>query len=347
MAGKPRTEPTPLQIECARHADAIVALIEQGATMREAIPRVSNSLTFDNFRKWARVRPDQQARIKAAMTARDASDRTVRRRNLGKPASWQQPSPARDDVIRHFDAIIAAIESGAEVQEAAKISGRDVSSLHRWAGRDPQMKRRLAAAVAAGKEAGTFSRANYDRALAELEQWPGVLNGSRFAGISFSGIYQRQLDNPDYRMKYDAAIARRNARFGIVITRYTPEQKQAKAEARAAWHAKLAKSRAARVPPPTPLSAYELRRSLLEHDLYRKASSLMRVRADSQDADDIRSDAILALLEGQEIDVRAITRNHHRRVSSLNMLSLDQEFAAGVGILDQLSTNDLHYEAAY
>lgn len=387
MAGKPLTQPTPLQLECARHFDAIVLLIEAGATVREAIPRVSNSLTFDSFRKWARVRPSHQARLKAAQRLRDAGPNAIWKRPNRKPCP-PQAAPARDDVIRHFDAILAAIADGAEVIEASKLSGRDYTSFNKWVNRDPQMKRRFAAAVETGRQQTVFSDANFDRALVEMTAWDGVLNRSRFSGISYGGIYQRTLTDPAYHAKYEAAIIARNERLGIVHVRYEEADylrliermkahprrgverivEEARAEGdrlpndgtlrayaqrNAVVRFELDEvrqtkrrliERARRAPPATRLSLYELRRPLLENELFRKASALLKLH-DSQDVDDIRSDAILAMLESREVTRSELIRAHHRKVTG-HMASLDEELAPGFTRMHTL-TSDPIFEVAY
>ena len=103
--------------------------------------------------------------------------------------------------------------------------------------------------------------------------------------------------------------------------------------------------RAAYVPPPTRLTQYELRRPLLENELFRNASALLRME-DSDDADDIRSDMILSMLENRAIDRQKIVSQHFRKVSSRNMVSIDETFGYGnVKPLDNLRTDDILWGA--
>lgn len=387
MAGKPRTEPTPQIVECMEKFDAVVALVEAGATVREAVPRVSNTMAFDTFRKWVKRTPDKNARMKVAQRTRDAGPKAVYRRTTRKKPP-PQAAPGRDDIYRHFDAIIGEIEAGTDIQDAVKISGRDYSQFNRWVGRNPRMQERFKLAVARARDASIYSDVNYDRALEEMVAWDGDLQATTHAGISYTGIYQRQSTKLDYKVKYDAAIARRNARLGIVHVRYeeadylrlverikakprrgmeriiaemraeglhTPNDNALRAYARrnAAVRYELDEAmqlkrkvveRARRAPPATKLTQYELRRHLLENELFRKSTALLRM-SDHQDLDDMRSDAIVAMLEQREVTRGELIRAHHRKVSSRSMWSLDDELAPGFTRMHTLTAQPIH-EAA-
>ena len=66
---------------------------------------------------------------------------------------------------------------------------------------------------------------------------------------------------------------------------------------------------------------------------------------DSQDVDDIRSDAILAMLESREVTRSELIRAHHRKVTG-HMASLDEELAPGFTRMHTL-TSDPIFEVAY
>lgn len=195
----------------------------------------------------------------------------------------------------HFDRVIEAVRNGQTVDQA--LAGTDVKpkTFRAFVYRHKHLQAQLTAALQF-RGHNTLRRTPYtpakiDAALRAIEtSGIGDLNRWKVEGLPDIGVLRhRAKRDPAFRVRLEAVLARR----------YKDDYQ----------------------------TGDQMRRLLRECSLYRNATRLLRL-ADSQDADDIRMDAIVAMLESREVSQRDLTRRHHLKVSSSGMISTDERVFA-------------------
>lgn len=307
MAGKPRTEPTPQALSHAEKAEAIIALVDAGASVREAISRVSNTITFDGFRKWLKRQPEINARMKAAQQNRG---HTAAQRNRVRPPP--KPSAARLTCAAHFEEIVALAESGMSFPEACA-ARQEYPPYHyfmKYAKQDEARHARVMAISRRWHEANQYSEDDYDRALRQIgSDLSSHVEHVRVPGApSYIRMYERAQKDSDFKRRFDAAISRRR------MASLTREQGGARAQ-------------------------------LHSHPLFRNAFALLRMR-DNQDREDLISDAIVAMLESREVKRGDLIKEHYQRISDMRTTSVNQMVGYGrTTVLDTIRTDNIAWGA--
>ena len=311
MAGKPRKEPTLAAQNCDRHFDEIIARVEAGETMPAVCASDPKFPIYATLWRWATRDPQRSARMKAAVAKQ------------------------KEGAIFSAEAIEAGLRTIAtskvrHINEVRLPGEPSYGWYHKRSQTDPDMHARFYAALAArqaqpGFKPTRYDAAAYDRMLGEIASNPRRSLGA--------------LARCDEKLPTVGALTqrrRRNSEFAAKAAEVV--------RAKPAFFYARSKSRANKYHPD------ELRRPLVTNDLYQRAESLVPKFHDVDLRDDIRSDMILALLEGRSdeelrTERNAIVKSHHRRTSSRHIQSLDQILGEDFLVMDTLTTNPT-YEAA-
>lgn len=221
-----------------------------------------------------------------------------------------------------LDAVLSLVEGGMTLV-AACASRPDFpkyQTVYARLQRHPEMKARLAAAIAARSSFKTktkYTGADYDEVLQIIADNPGLTIKRIFAQVMpdrlprLLWIQRYRKRNKEFAARYDALVA---ARAGGVVK---------------SWYNVETHGRASRRAEHRPSG--QLLANLKRDDLWVRACNLLNL-ANDQDSDDIRQDAVLAMLESRELNRDALVLGHFRRGAPFRNLSLDEEvFDSGRG----------------
>jgi hypothetical protein len=248
----------------ARYFDEIVKLVTSGMSVREACASRSEFPCSKALQAWARSR-----------------DRSNELKRATRPKNWREV-----EIIKSFDAFLAQVESGKSRLEAARIAtglknpGQPIHSVlkkrpdlaerYRYASR-----RREAGPNAIGAGAGArYTDAQIARAVQGVAKIEAAGNYS--VRVEPGGITLKSLSRRARTLSLDAAL---RSQLRLLAS-------------------SAALERAARE------DGASLRQVCMSNELFRAADAALPRGLDPADADDVRSDLIVAALEGKTIDRR-------------------------------------------
>jgi hypothetical protein len=273
----------------ATNLDRIAADVTAGASFREATSTAGVGVAV--FYRYLKRVPEAKRRLVEATRQREAGERA-----RGRIAS---EAPARRWNDADYEAVLEAIRGydGANFEDVLGGVLPAYVSIWQRAQRDPAYASRLKSAIESRPRPEVYGADVIERALE-------VIASAR--GKSYLHALQKEAGLV-WNYGIISRLKRRNAYFAERF-----------AEALAIFR----KSNAA---PPRPVYREGLLRAALRsNELYRNASRLLHL-ADSDDADDIRMDAIVSMLESRAVNRNDLMRAHFSKVRSARAVSLDEE----------------------
>lgn len=259
----------------------------------------------------------------------------------------------RQEMSGVFDSVVSLVAGGMAVTRAVKQIGVHYGRLKAYADADPERAARWSAA-ARDRKLGFFE-AGFDEAVRRIEAGEFLdavrvsVYGDRLTKSGFNKYLRR---DPVRAARWKAASEARDrkhptagisvkytsAYFEVMLLALECTDKQPDSRERhaldgqrarnpdfaARYEQMLERRKTARMAAPKPIARPpgQLRRGLLQNALWRRAAAMMSL-GDSDDAEDIRMDAIVAILESREAGKTDLTRSHSRKVSSPRAFSLD------------------------